>query len=366
MLDVALGGIVAALAVTCVVLYGKYVKLKAQMDSGQSKDGMSDRFRVLAEDSLKRQSEEFKASTAKPMAETMGNLLKTIGELKEQNTSNTATFQTRMEDMKETNDKLVRDTKTISGILSNSQKRGRFAEIGLERVFEMSGLVKDVNYYIQQTRDAGRPDFVVKLSEDRSVVIDSKAPLDSLWRAQDADNEAAKADALDKHAKDTRDHIQRLSKKEYSEGHGTLDYVVMVVPEYALLPALDRDSKLTEYALENKVVLVTPATLMVVLNAINLMWKQDEIAKTVRKIGELSIDLHSRLGKFASHYEKIGKGLNNAVSAYNMSVGSWSRMLMPAVERLEEAGAKSNNIPAIEAIDSTAREMPFEERQDAS
>ena len=366
MLDVALGGITAILAIVCAMLYGKNVKLKAQMDSGQSKEGMSDRFRVLAGDALKTQSEEFKTSTAEPMARTMENLLNTISELKEQNTSNAATFQTSMGAMKDTNEKLMRDTKTISGILSSSQKRGRFAEIGLERIFEMSGLVKNVNYRIQQTKDGRRPDFVVQLSEDRAVIIDSKAPLEWLWKAQDADNEAAKADALDKHAKSIKKHINSLSKKEYSEGLGTLDYVVMVVQEYALLPALDRDNKLTEYALENRVVLVTPATLMVVLNAINLMWKQDEMAKAIRTIGNLSIELHSKLGKFASHYEKLGKGLNTAISAYNTSVGSWSRTIMPAVERLEEAGAKSNDIPAIEDIDSTARKMPSEERQSKS
>ena len=362
MLDVALGGIVIALAIVCAVLYGKYVGLKAQVGLGQSEDSMSDRFKVLAEDAFKRQSEEFKTNTAKPMSDTMDNLLKTISELRNQNTGNAVTFQTGMESMKETNDKLMRDTKVISSILGSSQKRGRFAEIGLERVFEMSGLVKNVNYYVQQTSDAGRPDFVVKLSEDRAVVIDSKAPLDSLWRAQDTDDEAAKAAALDKHAKDIREHVKNLSKKEYSRGRDTLDYVVMTVPEYALLPALDRDNKLTEYALKNKVVLVTPATLMVVLNAINLMWKQDEMAKTVRMIGDLSIELHSRLGKFASHYEKVGKGLDNAISAYNTSVGSWSRMLMPAVEKLEEMGAKSNDIPAIEDITSAARGMPSEEQ----
>ena len=202
------------------MLYGKNTKLKTQLDLGNSREGVSDRFEVLASDVLKKNVEEFKTNTADPMAKSMESLQATITTLKEQNASNAATFQTSMEAMKDTNENLMKDTKTISGILGSSQKRGRFAEVGLERVFEMSGLTKGVNYYIQQTEDGRRPDFVVKLSEDRQIAIDSKAPLDSLWRAQEAEDEATKADELDKHAKSIREHAKSLSKKKYSEGGG--------------------------------------------------------------------------------------------------------------------------------------------------
>ena len=148
-------------------------------------------------------------------------------------------------------------------MLRSSQKRGRQAEINIERVFEMAGLAKGIHYTTQRVRDAKKPDFVVKLSEDRSIIIDSKAPLDALWRAIDTDDEAAEAEALDKHVDAVRGHIRLLAGKKYSEGTDlSLDYVVMVMPEYALLPALERGDNLMEYALENRVVLVTPSTLM--------------------------------------------------------------------------------------------------------
>lgn len=137
----------------------------------------------------------------------------------------------------------------------------------------------------------------------------------------------------------------------------------MVVPEHALLPALDRDNSLIESALKNDVVLVTPATLMVILNAVNLMWKQDEMAKAVKVIGDLSTDLHSKLSTFASHYQKVGKELDGAINAYNSSVGSWDRRLMPAVERLEETGAKSGDIPSVKTTDGKVCELPSPEEK---
>lgn len=220
MLDIVLAGIVAALAVACTLLYGKNSRLRAQLDSGRSQEDMSDKFEVLASGVLKKNVEEFKTNTVDPMARSMETLQRTISDLKVQNEGNAATFQTSMQDMKEANESLMKDTKTISGIRGSSQRRGKFAEVGLERVFEMSGLTKGINYYIQQTVDSRRPDFVVKLSEDRQIVIDSKAPLDALWRAEEAEDEVVKSKELDKHAKSIKDHAKSLSKKKYSEGSG--------------------------------------------------------------------------------------------------------------------------------------------------
>ena len=379
MLDVVFGVVSVILCIACVLLYGKNRELKTEIQYMSNEpdkiaafadmqkkiiemheQNTADRFKVLAEDTLKKQSSEFKESTAVPMAKTMENLLRTVGELREQNADNTATFHASMMAMKETNDKLMSDTRAISGILSNAQKRGKFAELGLERVFELSGLVKNVNYSIQKSNEAGRPDFVVHLPENRTIIVDSKAPLDALWLSYDTNDEAEKATALEHHVMAMRTHINTLFKRGYSEGHETLDYVIMVIPEYSLLPAIDQDTHLTEYALKHKVVLVTPAALMIVLNVIRIMWKQNELTKSVKIIGDLSTDLYGKLGNFAVNYEKVRKGLDGAVSAYNISVGSWIRYLMPAATRLKESGVNMADIEPIEEIDSTVRHMPLE------
>ena len=381
MLDVIFGVIAVILGITCVRFYGKNRELKTEMQymsnesdklamvadmqktiTDMQKQNTADRFQVLAEDTLKKQSDEFKESTAMPMAKTMEDLLRMISALREQNADNTATFHASMVAMKETNDKLMSDTKAISGILSNAQKRGKFAELGLERVFEMSGLIKNVNYSIQKSNESGRPDFVVHLPENRTIIVDSKAPLDALWRSYDTNDEAEKASELEAHVMAIRSHINALSKRGYAKEHETLDYVIMVIPEYSLLPAIDRDSHITEYALKSKVVLVTPAALMIVLNVIRIMWKQNELTKSVKIIGDLSTDLYDKLGNFAASYEKVRKGLDVAVSAYNTSVGSWIRYLMPAAARLKESGVNMADIEQIEEIDSMVRRIPLEDK----
>lgn len=263
-----------------------------------------------------------KANATDPMSKMIGELKERMVDLKKQNAVDRETFKTNMKHMAYTTTTLLKDTKALSDVLKNSQKRGRHAEIGLERVLEMSGLVKGIHYDTQDTSGGGRPDFVVRLSEDRSIIVDSKAPLDSLWRAFDTDDEAAKAAALDGHVRAVRGHITLLSKRKYDTGvKSSLDYIVMVMPEYALLPALDRDSKLVEGAFAIRVVLVTPSTLMILLRAVELMWKQSKMADTVREIGELSATLHSRLNIFANHYNNAGKGLATAVKNYNKGIG---------------------------------------------
>lgn len=315
-------------------------------------------FENLTNRALEKQTESFKNMATEPMEQIMNTLTKKIDEMNNQNATNSGTFVTSMDDMKQVNEALLQKTTNLSDVLRNSQKRGRYAEIGLERVFEMSKLEKGIHYTTQVRGDGAQPDFIVTLSEDRNIVVDSKAPLDALWEAYDTDDEAAKATAMDKHAKSVREHVRLLAKKDYPEKtKATLDYVVMVVPEYALLPALERDEKLVEFALEKKVILVTHSTLMVLLSTVNLMWKQNEMTDTVREIGKLSETLLQRLNTFAQHHRQVGNGLNNAISDYNKSVGSWDNRIRPAAEKLANAGTTMQDVPEINSIDTIARSL---------
>ena len=320
----------------------------------------------LSAEVLKEHTESFKTTTTDPMGKTMEDLRTHIEELGKQNAGDREAFDTSMKHMATATDKLMKDTKTLSDVLKSSQRRGRHAEMGLERVFEMSNLTKGIHYDTQYVSGDGKPDFVVNLSEDRSIIVDSKAPLNSLWEAFDTDDEATKSDALNRHATAVRNHANSLSKKEYWDSpKSSLDYVVMVMPEYALLPALDRDGGLIEYALAKRVVLVTPSTLMILLRAVGLMWKQSQMASTVKEIGALSADLHTRLSKFADHYNKTGKGLEDAVRRYNDGIGSWSRRVLPAANKLAEAGAVAGDMTNLKPVEDAPGRLPIDEDDSA-
>ena len=153
--------------------------------------------------------------------------------------------------MADTHASLAKDTKAISDMLANMQKRGHYSEIAVERILQMSGFERSRHYDVQRTAGSKRPDFVVHLPDSRDVILDSKAPLDALQRSIGATDEAARAEQLEEHVKAVKSHIRQLSNKEYWKGGSALECVVMVMPEYVMLPALEMDDKLIEYAWEN-------------------------------------------------------------------------------------------------------------------
>lgn len=357
--------VTAALSAVLALLYARSrkakddlsrsnIKLASDLEAARERErNLPLMVKALSADVLKEQGEAFKATATDPMGKMVEDLKAKIEDLSKQNVGDSEKFAVNMEHMAKATEELMRKTGTLSDILKSSQRRGRYAEIDVERVFEMAGLTKGIHYETQRLRDAKKPDFVVRLSEDRSIIVDVKAPLDALGKAIDTDDEATKAEAMDEHVKAVKGHIKRLSGKEYWEGKETsLDHVVMVMPEYALLPALERGDRLMEYAMASKVVLVTPSTLMVLLRAVRLMWKQGEMTKAVKEIGKLSAELHARLGTFAEHYDRVGKGLEDAVKYYNKSTGSWHSRLMPAADRLADMGASVKKIPDLSAIET--------------
>lgn len=360
----------AALAVICFKLWranAEMVRTNARLEaeSNARRESLPTEFENLATKALEKQTETFKNTATEPMEKIVTALAGKIDEMGKQNADNKGSFDTNMQNMMKVNEELARKTGSLSEVLRNSQKRGRYAEVGLERVFEMSKLTKGIHYTTQVRRDGTQPDFVVTLSKDRSMIVDSKAPLDALWDAYGTDNEAARADAMDKHAKAVRGHIKDLTKKDYSgKMNASMDYVVMVMPEYALLPALERDEQLIEYALENKVILVTPSTLMILLTAVNLMWKQSEMTNTVKEIVLLSATLYKRLHTFAQHHEKVGEGLDNAIKSYNSSISSWSSRILPAATKLANAGMATKDIPELGSIDTVSKKIPVDGDRD--
>ena len=366
-------GITAVLSIIFALLYVRSRKARDELagsnillttELGAVKKHMQDLpaiVKSLSAEVLKEHTDSFKTTATEPMGKMMENLKARIEVLGQQNAGDREAFDASMKNLAAATNNLMNDTRALSDVLKSPQRRGHHAEMGLERVFEMSNLTKGIHYDTQDVSGEGKPDFVVHLSQDRSIIVDSKAPLNSLWEAFGTDDEAAKSDALDKHTTAVRNHANSLSKKEYWDNpKSSLDYVVMVMPEYALLPALDRDGGLIEYALAKRVVLVTPSTLMILLRAVDLMWKQSRMATTVKEIGALSADLHTRLNKFAEHYNKTGKGLEDAVMRYNDGIGSWNRRVLPAANKLAEAGAAMGDMTDLKPVEDAPGRLPLE------
>ena len=169
-----------------------------------------------------------------------------------------------------------------------------------------------------------RPDVIVKLPGNKSIVIDAKVSLSGYLRAHEegADDEARRAGMAD-HARQVRDHVQRLSQKAYwRQLPDTPDFVVMFMhDESSLAAALDRRPGAVRAALANHVILATPTTLIAVLRAAHYGWQQERIAESAREISDLGRELYKRLSTMGAHVSKLGRSLDGAVKSYNETVG---------------------------------------------
>ena len=177
-----------------------------------------------------------------------------------------------------------------------------------------------------------RPDMVVHLPGGGEVVIDSKVPLDAFLHFTEAQNEEDRKIFLTKHARQLRTHIDQLAKKEYWKQYdGSPEFVVAFIPGESLLAAAcEADATFQEYALNKRVVLATPNTLVAALRTIALSWRQDTLAENAREVKELGAELYERVRTWTGHMQSLQKSLASSVEAYNKAVGSleyasWSR-----------------------------------------
>ena len=164
-----------------------------------------------------------------------------------------------------------------------------------------------------------RPDLIIQLPNEKQIVVDSKVPLTAYLAACELTDEAARRLKLEEHARQIRAHLKSLGSKAYSaQLQCSPEFVVAFLPgEIFFSAALQVDSELLEYGVQNNVILATPTTLIALLKAVAYGWKQEQMARNAQEIRKLGVELYDRVKVFADHYEAVGKALRNAVQAYD-------------------------------------------------
>ena len=317
-----------------------------------------DAFQALSANALKTQGESIQKNTdinAKIHQEAIEKQVRALTEkidnLDRARIDNASMFKEQMAKMIDGSRELGSVAQTLATALQKPGVRGRWGEIQLERILEMSGLRKGIDYSNQDSFESEgqrlRTDVVVKMPEDRRIILDSKVSLVALLEAFETNDEEQRAQALNRHVDQVKNHVKELAGKEYWKllQIQTVDLVVMVMPEFAFLPALERDSDLSEWALQKKVVIVTPPTLLALLRAIALMWKQVRVVEKAREISELGKEVHDRLAIFAEHYVAMGKALHQSVERYNKSVNSWDSRVMTKVTLFKDLEVATTKQP---------------------
>jgi DNA recombination protein RmuC len=225
----------------------------------------------------------------------------------------------------------------------------------------MAGMLRHCDFVEQSTvaGDEGRlrPDVVVRLPGSKQAVVDAKVPLHAYLEAVEATDDTVQRAKLRDHARQVRTHIDQLSSKAYwSQFADAPDFVVMFVPgDQLLAAAFEHEPALMEHAIERRVLIATPVTLIALLRSIAYGWQQENLAENARQIAEAGRTLHDRVGTFATHLRKVGTNLDRAVGAYNEAVGSYEARVVPAARKLAELHVTDDETPSLEAIDRRVR-----------
>jgi DNA recombination protein RmuC len=266
--------------------------------------------------------------------------------------------------MAETQKELGSRTRGLVDALRSPTVRGRWGEIQLKRVCEMAGMVDHCDFVEQASIDTAdgklRPDVTVRLPGGKVIIVDAKAPLQAYLDAMEATDDATREAKLRDHARQVRDHITKLSAKSYwGQFAETPELVVMFLPgETFFSAALQYDPGLIEYGVEQKVIPSSPTTLIALLRSVAYGWQQDRIARNAEEISALGRELYDRVRVFAGHYADTRKHLQKSVDAFNASVGSLERNVLPQARRFRTLGATTAaELADVGTIDTVLRAL---------
>ena len=337
--------------------------------SGEALKNSNEQFLELAEQSFKRhkegadnqlkQREESISTLIKPISEALKKTEEQIKEIEKDRHSSFGSLAEQIKMMAESHNQLQQETRNLVTALRRPEVRGQWGELTLKRVAELAGMVEYCDFTEQeQTGDGKRPDMVVRMPDKRELVVDAKTPLDAYLSAIESDDPNKRDQHLLQHARNVKERVKELSKKEYwDQFKNSPDYVVLFIPgEQFLTAALEQDGTLLEEALANRVVLATPTTIIALLRAVAFGWRQMEVAENAEHIQELGGQLYTRVATFVEHLTKLGKNLSSTVSTYNNAIGSLERNVLPGARKFQELGLQSKKeIPRPDTLEELPR-----------
>lgn len=328
-------------------------------------------FQHLAQQILEEKSKSFAQSNQsaldlllKPFKEQIDSFQKRVNEVHSEAIKGNANLEAEIKRVLDIGMSMSAEAHNLTTALKGNNKvAGNWGEVQLESALQSAGLLAGEHYLAQESyRDSEgnrfAPDFVVKLPDNKHLIIDSKVSLVAYDQAVRSEENFAISQALDEHCRSLRSHIDGLSKKNYSNliGIKSPDFVLLFVPiEPAYIEAMKHDSQLFNYGYEKNVILVSHTTLMPILRTVANLWRIERGNVEAREISEKAGEIYNQVCTIAERLAKLGNTLNTASNQYNQTVTSLvgKQGLLGKVERFQQLSAKASQIvPQIELLEN--------------
>lgn len=344
-----------------------------------SKEKLSELFKNLANDIFEEKHKKFSElskanieNILNPLGEKIKSFEKKVEETNEKSIKERAALIEKITQLHELNKQLSRDAENLSGALrGNVKTQGNWGEMILENILQASGLREGHEYETQKSlsaEDGSRfmPDVIVKLPENRCVIVDAKVSLNAYEKYCSVEGQEEKDKALKAHIVSLRSHVSELDAKDYSslKQLNTIDFVLMFVPiESAFAAAVSAEKDIFNEALRKNIIIVTPSTLLATLRTIAHIWRQEYQNRNAAEIARRAGEMYDKFCLFIDDLESVGKSINTAYAKYeeaSKKLRSGRGNLVKTADDIRKMGLKvRKDIPENMLEEASAPELDF-------
>ncbi len=334
-------------------------------------DSLKKEFQLLANQIFEQQGERFQTKNVEqlnnvlnPFKEQISDFKRKVEEVYTTDAKDRASILTEVRNLQHASERVNQEAENLTRALKGDKRiQGNWGELVLERVLEDSGLRKDHEYFVQTTyrNEEGsmrRPDVIIRLPDEKDVVIDSKVSLGAYERALTTESDEVREASLKEHVVNVRRHVKRLSAQSYDQLDGirSLDFVLLFIPvEAAFTLAMERDPQIFTEAFEKRLVIVSPTTLMMTLRIIDNVWRYEKQNANAQEIAQRAGALYDKVRVILEDMDQLGRHLSTASRSFDMA---YSRLatgrgnLVRQVEQFRELGANVKKLLPRGAVDA--------------